>query len=284
MAHWKSLGGALALVAALATPSWALDLSARSALVLDGQGRILYQRNQDTKLPPASTTKVLTVLVALETAPLDEMVKVSRHAAAVEPSKVGIKAGETYTVRELCYAALMKSANDACVAIAEHIAGSEARFAVLMNRKARLLGALDSHFANSNGLPIKNHYTTAHDLAVILQAALQNPVFTRIATTTAVTLDWPGHHAPHVLKTHNKLLTEYPYPVLGKTGYTLAARHCYVGQAQSDHPVTVVLMGSKHLWPEAQRLLDLGARLSSRQISAGGDEAVRNPNQQALSY
>lgn len=285
MVDWTRVGLALGLWVALAAPTWAVELTARAALVLDAQGNILYERNAGTRLPPASTTKVLTVLVALESAPLDELVKVSRRAAAAEPSKLGLKPGETYTVRELCYAALMKSANDACVALAEHVAGSEPRFAVLMNRKARLLGARDSHFANSNGLPLKNHYATAHDLALILQAALQNPVFSRIATTTAVTLDWPGHHAAHVLRNKNKLLTEYPFPVLGKTGYTLAARHCYVGQAQSDQPVTVVLMGAKKLWPEAQALLDMGTRLTSRQVASTQEgRGQGDAEEQALTY
>jgi D-alanyl-D-alanine carboxypeptidase (penicillin-binding protein 5/6) len=245
-------------------------LSARSALVLDEAGRVVFERHADAKLPPASTTKVLTVLVALENANLDDIVTISRKAAAAEPSKIGVKPGETYTVRELCYAALMKSANDACVALAEHIAGSESRFAELMTRKARSLGAVDSHFANSNGLPCPNHYTTAKDLALILNAALQNPMFAKIATTTDASLLWPGHHAPHRVKTHNKLLTQYAYPVLGKTGYTLAARHCYVGKTQSEHPVTVVLMGSRRLWPEAKELLDLATKSPATRIEAGG--------------
>lgn len=277
------LASAIALTAWMRPAQATTDLSARSALVIDAQGQVLYQRNPNVKLPPASTTKVLTVLVALEHANLDERVKVSRRAADAEPSKIGIKPGETYTVRELCYAALLKSANDACIALAEHIAGSEGKYAVLMNRKARLLGALDSRFANSNGLPIKNHYTTAKDLAIILNAALQNPVFTRIATTTDITLSWPGCHPTIKLHNKNKLLTQYAYPVLGKTGYTLAARHCYVGQTQSSNPVTVVLLGSKKLWPEARHLLDLGTRTAMREVSAGGGHQVSS-TEAALTY
>ncbi|HEY9854088.1 MAG TPA: D-alanyl-D-alanine carboxypeptidase family protein [Stenomitos sp.] len=277
------LACALTLTAWMAPAQASTELSARSALVMDGQGHVLFQRNPNAKLPPASTTKVLTVLVALESANLDEIVTVSRKAANAEPSKLGIKPGETYTVRELCYAALLKSANDACVALAEHIAGSEGKFAVLMNRKARLLGAIDSHFANSNGLPIKNHYTTAKDLATILHAALQNPVFTRIATTTDLTLEWPGHHPTVKVHNKNKLLTAYAYPVLGKTGYTLAARHCYVGQTQAANPITVVLMGSQKLWPEAKRLLDLGTRTAMREVTAGGGHQVPS-SEAALTY
>lgn len=277
------LASAVALTAWMSPAQASTELSARSALVIDGQGHVLFQRNPNAKLPPASTTKVLTVLVALESANLDELVKVSRKAANAEPSKIGIKPGETYTVRELCYAALLKSANDACVALAEHIAGSESKYAILMNRKARLLGAVDSHFANSNGLPIKNHYTTAKDLAIILNAALQNPVFTRIATTTNITLEGPGHHPAVKVHNKNKLLTQYAYPVLGKTGYTVAARHCYVGQTQATNPITVVLLGSKKLWPEAKKLLDLGTRTAMRDVSAGGGHQV-SATEAALSY
>lgn len=275
------LGGALA---APASAHELDELSARSALVVDANGRVLFERHMTERLPPASTTKVLTVLVALESANLDEVVTISKKASRAEPSKVGLKPGETYTVRELCYAALMKSANDACVALAEHIAGSESQFAVLMNRKARLLGARDSHFANSNGLPIKNHYTTARDLAIILHAAMQNPVFTRIATTTEITLEWPQHHALHKVQNKNKLLTQYEFPVLGKTGYTVAARHCYVGQTQSTNPITVVLLGSQKLWPEAKKLLDFGSRVAAREVSAGGSERNASDNQSALTF
>lgn len=275
------LAGALAM-SSFASPALAtMNLSARSALVLDSAGHVLFERHPNAKLPPASTTKVLTVLVALENARLDDVVIVSRHAAAAEPSKLGIRPGETYTVRELCYAALMKSANDACVALAEHIAGSESNYAVLMNRKARLLGAVDSHFANSNGLPIADHYTTAKDLAIILHAALQNPMFTQIATTQEMTLAWEGHHHPVKVFNHNKLLTHYACPVLGKTGYTLAARHCYVGETQTPNPVTVVLMGSRKLWPDARKLLDMGTKTAVRQVLGGGG---RHESASALTY
>lgn len=232
-------------------------LTARSALVMDEGGKILFQRNAWQPLPPASTTKVLTVLLTLERVPLTDVVTVSSRAASMEPSRLGLKVGETYSVAELCCAALMKSANDACVALAEHVAGSEKQFAVLMTRRAHELGAARSQFRNASGLPAKGHVTTAHDLALILNAALENPVFQRIATMPSVHLEWEGHHAPHDVLNKNKMLLAST-PVLGKTGYTLAARHCYVGKATGDRPVTVVLLGARHLWPEVRRLVDLG--------------------------
>ena len=243
-------------------------LTARSALVMDAGGRVLFQRNAWQPLPPASTTKVLTVLLTLERAPLTDVVTISRRAASMEPSRLGVKAGETYSVAELCCAALMRSANDACVALAEHVAGSEKQFAVLMTRRAHELGASRSQFRNASGLPAKGHVTTARDLAVILNAALENPVFERIATMPSVHLEWVGHHAPHDVTNKNRMLTAST-PVLGKTGYTVAARHCYVGKATGDRPVTVVLLGAKRLWPEVQRLVSLGLDKAATRIVKG---------------
>lgn len=243
-------------------------LTARSALVMDEGGKILFQRNAWQLLPPASTTKVLTVLLTLERVPLTDVVKVSPRAASMEPSRLGLKVGETYSVAELCCAALMKSANDACVALAEHVAGSEKQFAVLMTRRAHELGATRSQFRNASGLPASGHVTTAHDLALILNSALENPVFQRIATMPSVHLEWEGHHAPHDVLNKNKMLVAST-PVLGKTGYTIAARHCYVGKATGERPVTVVLLGARKLWPEVRRLVALGLGKAPTRIVSG---------------
>lgn len=259
---------------AMASPS---ELSARAALVLDHQGRVLYAHNSDAKLPPASTTKVLTVLTALEHAHLNEVVKISKHAASIPPSALGVKEGEYYTVRELLYAAMLRSANDACTALAEHIAGSEEKFAILMNRKARMLGATDSHFANPHGLPNEKHVSTVQDLALIMNAAMKNPDFVQIAATKRIELEWKGHHASKVLINKNKLLTQYDTPVVGKTGYTNAARLCYVGVVQSEQPVTFVFLGARQLWPEARRMLEMATNLVARH-----DEALKLDERVAL--
>lgn len=250
---------AAAVIALHPIPAMAeVDISAKAALVLDPSGRVLYSRNATQKLPPASTTKVLTVLVALEEAGLNEVVKISRHAASIPPSSIDLKRGEFFTVRELLYASLLKSANDACVALAEHISGSEAKFGELMTRKARALGCKNSQFVNPHGLPAEGHYTTAEDLSLILRAAMANPTFVRIATTQRIQLSWKGHHAPRMIINKNKLLTGYDLPVIGKTGWTVASKHCYVGTTYGQQPVLIAMLGSKQLWPDARRLLDFG--------------------------
>jgi len=250
------------------------DLTARAALVLDHQGKVLYARNSDAKLPPASTTKVLTVLTALEHAHLNEVVKISRNAANTPPSALGVKVGEYYTVRELLYAAMLRSANDACTALAEHIAGSEEKFAILMNRKARMLGATDSHFVNPHGLPDERHVSTVQDLALIMNAAMRNPDFVQIAGTKRIELEWKGHHENKTVVNKNKLLTQYDIPVVGKTGFTNAAKLCYVGVVQGEQPVTFVFLGAKQLWPEARRMLQMATNLVERQVDSPGDERV----------
>lgn len=263
---------AMTSLPALAAPA-SPELTARAALVLDHQGKVLYSRNAETKLPPASTTKVLTVLTALEHASLNEVVKVSRNAANTPPSSLGMKPGEFFTVRELLYAAMLRSANDACVALAEHVAGSEKKFAILMNRKARMLGATDSHFVNPHGLPDDRHVSTARDLAAIMNAAMKNPDFVAIAATQRIELEWKGHHEARTLVNKNKLLTQYDSPVVGKTGYTNAAKLCYVGVVQGEQPVTIVFLGAKQLWPEARRILQMATSLTERKPSALRDPA-----------
>ena len=252
-----------------ALPAWAADkaaitISARSALIVDGQGKVLYERNANQRLPNASTTKVLTALVVIDNAALEDVVTVSQKAAKAPPSKLGFNAGERYTVLELLYALLLESANDSAVALAEHVAGSQERFAKLLNLKAKAIGASNTHFVTPNGLHAVGHYTTARDLAVIMRTAMQSPIFVAIAQTHTVDLVWPGNHQAHRVTNHNKLLGTYATPVLGKTGFTNPAGRCYVGATQ-DSLLTVVMLGSHNLWRDARRLFDFGLRASSLQ-------------------
>lgn len=232
-------------------------LSARSAIVVDAEGHILYQRDAEKPLPNASTTKVLTALTVLDAVPLEDIVTISALAARMPASRLGVRAGERYTVLELLYAMLLMSANDASVALAEHVGGSQERFAQMMNQKARSLGATGTHFVTPNGLHAAGHLTTARDLALMFRVAMAHPVFVAIAQTPSVDLAWPGQHEPHHVKNTNRLLDAYGTPVLGKTGFTNAAGRCYVGAAQ-DSMLTVVMLGSRNLWRDARRLFDWG--------------------------
>src|SRR5690606_25774150 len=136
---------------------------------------ILYAREPYTALPPASTTKLLTAILAMRHTAPDELMRVSAHAASMPPSKAYLRAGTIYTSRDLLYALMLRSSNDASVVIAEHIGGTVPGFSRLMNETARSLGATNSHFVNPNGLPARDHYSTAHDLAQMMRAALRMP-------------------------------------------------------------------------------------------------------------
>lgn len=156
-------------------------LTADAAVVMDADtGQVLYAKNACQPRPFASTTKIMTALLAIECGNLKDMVTVSPRAAGVEGSSIYLRAGEKLLLEELVYGALMNSGNDACVAIAEHVAGSEDIFVRWMNCKARQLGLKNTHFSNTNGLPHKEHLSSAHDLAVLTRHALKNPVFSRI--------------------------------------------------------------------------------------------------------
>lgn len=217
-------------------------VGAQSAIVIEANtGVILYSKNIHEKLYPASTTKILTCLIAAENSSLDEMVTFSRDAVfSIErgSSNMGIDAGEILPMEECLYGILVVSANEVANAVAEHVAGSMDEFAEMMNRKAAELGCTDSHFVNANGLHDDNHYTSAYDLAVIARSFFQNELLTKISGT-------PNHHFEatetqpddFILATHNKLVTgEYPCEGLigGKTGYTNAARQTLVTCAERN--------------------------------------------------
>ena len=158
-----------------------LPLTARSAVVVDARtGAVLYDHNGDVPLPPASTTKVMTAVLALESGRLDDELTVSDYAAYTAPTRMGLRPGERVQLRNLVYAMLLKSANDASVVVAEGLAGSESRFAARMTAKAHLLGATTAHFENPNGLPVDGHVASARDLAVIFRYGLRYPQFREI--------------------------------------------------------------------------------------------------------
>ena len=259
---WSRMLGVCALVLMAPAASRANEsLTARAAIVVDAHsGKTIWERAADIPLPPASTTKVLTAILALESGRLDESFRVSAEAASTEPSKIGLREGQHMRLRDLLYAVLLNSANDAAAVVAEGLAGSEAAFAVQMNARARALGALNSHFVNPHGLTDIGHLTTARDLATIFQHGLGIPLFRDILETRAIQVHVEAPNARLVsLRSHNRLLTGYAYPVIGKTGYTRPARRCFVGAAEhGDQAVIVALLGSRDLWGDTKKLLALG--------------------------
>lgn len=235
-------------------------ITATAAILINRQtGEVIWERNPDLQLPPASTTKVLTTLIALESARLNDSVSVSRSASMASPSKLYLKPGWTMRVDDLTYALMLKSANDAAEVVAEGLSGSVESFARRMTLKARALGARNSVFQNPHGLPAEGHLSTVRDLTIIFNAAMRNPRFREIALTkTTVIEPTSGGKRKMLLRSHNRLLDSYQVPVIGKTGYTLAAKRCFVGAALGGdgQEYLISVLGSRDLWGDLTRMLD----------------------------
>ena len=226
-------------------------IGARSALIWDiTNDHRLFSKNADMRVYPASTTKIMTVLLALEHLPLDAYVTVSQRATQVEPTKLDFIAGEQYRVRDLIYACLLKSANDAAGVLAEAIAGSQKKFVAMMNQKAWEIGARHTRFANPHGLPLPaGQHTTARDMAMILKEALKDPFFYK-AITFRYRIIYSRGGRRHFLKSHNKaLFLDWKQDVYGKTGYTRQAGTCFVGFFKKGNGIFIVdVFGSHKRW------------------------------------
>lgn len=244
-------------------------VTARAAIVVDHRsGRVLYERNADSPLPPASTTKVMTAYLALRSERLNDSVLVSKYASSMPASKIGLRAGWWMNMNDLVYATLLNSANDASVVIAEGLAGSVPMFSRMMNSTARSLGATNTHFVNPNGLPDDDHRSSARDLVRIFHHALKVPGFRDILSTPATTI-WPvtGSTRQIALRSHNRLLGHQEVAVIGKTGYTRAAKRCFVGAATlGDREVLVAVLGSSDLWGDLRRMIDFGLNHGSEEF------------------
>ena len=252
---------ALVLVAAAGfaadTPAADLFPGGAAAYVVEVDGRALWSRDAERVLPPASLTKIMTALVFLESGkPLDGVVTVSVRAQRATGSRLGLKAGERLRAAEALAATLLRSANDACLALAEHVAGDKARFAALMNARARELGLTRTHFTNPCGHDEPGHVSTARDLAVLARAAMAKPVFARIVETvdlSIATLD--GRR--FALVNGNELVGRYAGAVGVKTGFTPGAGKCLVAIARRDGvEVLLVLLNGRNRWWESVEALD----------------------------
>jgi len=254
LAGWVQPAGAAWLAPAGAGPR----VMAAAAVLFDvGSGLFLWGKNPDLRREPASTTKVLTALLTAERCDLNEIVTVSPLAARTGGSSAYLRAGEQLRVRDLLYAMLLVSGNDAATALAEHVGGSVAGFAELMNERAAQLGAASSHFANPHGLPNPEHYTTAHDLALIACQALQNPVVSEIVSCRSETIPRAGGDGRQTLNNINRLLRSYEGADGVKTGYTRAAGRCLISSATRDgRQVIAVVLGSSSIWDDSRAVLD----------------------------
>ena len=232
----------------------------RAAVLIDGlTGRVLYEKNGDAALPMASTTKILTALVALKEGDLADMVMVQPEAQGVEGSSVWLSAGEVHTLEDLLYALMLRSGNDAATAIALHIGGDVPSFAWLMNAYARRLGAQNSNFVNPHGLHHDQHYTTAKDLGRLAYHAMHMPDFERIVSAKYHTIPWEGHEWDRAMKNKNKLLWSLEGANGIKTGYTKKAGRCLVGAAKrADLQFISVVLNCGPMFETASDLLEYG--------------------------
>lgn len=236
------------------------NVSADAAVLMDvATGDVLFDKQARKRRPPASTTKIMTAILGLELGRPDEVVTVSAKAAAVGESTLHLDPGERITLYELITGALVKSGNDACVAIGEHIAGSEEQFVKMMNRKALALGAQDTHFENTNGLPRKEHYSTAYDLALMARHGLQIPQFASITRQKETEIHFLEPDVLMDLRNTNKLLWNYPYADGVKTGTTTAAGKCLVASATKDgRQLLAVVLHAPDRFGDARKLLEWG--------------------------
>lgn len=268
----------LAVTASSEHPTKSRTVSAKSAVLYEPEsGRFLYSKNAFQRLPMASTTKIMTALVAIENTALTDEVVITEEAVGIEGSSAYLKEGEILSMEELLYALLLRSANDAAVAIACEIGGSVEGFADIMNERAASLGLSDTHFTNPHGLDDDEHYTTAHDLALIAAEALKNDTFKVISSTYKKSFTRDDKAILYV--NHNKLLKLYDGALGMKTGYTKRSGRCLVGAAERDGLTFVtVTLDAPDDWRDHEELFDLGfAALEKITLASAGDHFYSLP-------
>lgn len=238
-------------------------VKAQSAILIDAKtGQVLFEKNAARHSAPASTTKILTAIIAIESGRLDEVVKVSPKAAATTGSSMHLYPRQLLTLRELVTGLLLRSGNDAAVAIAEHLSGSVDDFVVVMNRRAQELGAYNTNFRNPHGLSAPGHYSTAADLARLTRYALTNPVFAEIVNTRETTIEWldrSGRERDIPLRNTNKLLWMFEDADGVKTGTTGEAGPCLVSSAtRGNQKLIAVVLHDHSRWVDSMQLLKYG--------------------------
>ncbi|MBW9155075.1 D-alanyl-D-alanine carboxypeptidase [Clostridium sp. FP2] len=252
-------------VQALVTPPVA---SADSVVLMDATtGKILYEKNKNSAYPPASTTKIMTVLLVLERCNLSDVVTVSKNAEMADGSKIYLFEGEKISVKELLYGLILASANDCAVALAEHVSGSTEKFALLMNERANSLGCKNTNFVNPNGLYNVNHKTSAYALALIMQELTKHEEYKKIAITPSYAMASTNKSAEkRPLSNGNRLIQkndQYYYKDCegGKTGYTIQSQHSYIAVASRNGQKLIVALvhdSKKTFFPDSIKLLNYG--------------------------
>ena len=228
------------------------SLSAESAILIEAStGDVVMEKNCDTRLPMASTTKIMTALTALSIASPETPIVTDAAAVGVEGSSIYLTEGETLTLEQMLYALMLESANDAAEAIAIGLCKSKEAFADEMNRIADEMGLTDTHFVNPHGLDDEEHYTTARELSTIALHAMQNELFRTIVSTRKTTIPHSGEDAERLLVNHNKLLRIYEDCIGVKTGFTKRSGRCLVSAAERDGvELIAVTLNAPNDWDE----------------------------------
>lgn len=234
-----------------------ISLSAKSSILIDADtGRIIYEKNAHEKMPIASTTKIMTALIALEKGNLDDKVKVADESIGVEGSSIYLKPGELITLKDLIYGLMLRSGNDSAVAIAFHIGGSTEEFVRLMNDKAKSIGALNTNFTNPNGLHDENHYSTAYNMALITKEAFKKDEFSNIVKSKSYVSE---REENNYFYNKNKTLLEYDGGSGVKTGYTMKSGRCLVSSAsRNGMNLIAVSLNASDWFNDNYKLLDYG--------------------------
>ena len=242
-----------------AAASERFSVAAKGAVLIDGDsGRVLFGQNENEMLPMASTTKVMTTLIALENADLDETVTAGKNATGVPGTSLYLSEGEALSMEHMLYGLMLRSGNDAAVAVAEHVAGSVPAFAELMNARAAELDA-DAHFVNPHGLDADGHAISALGLARVMREAMKNPTFRTITGTSRKVIPWVGNEYSRVLENKNRLLKTYEGATGGKTGYTGKAGRCLVFTAEKNGLSLIgVVLNCPTWFDTAAAMLDYG--------------------------
>lgn len=241
------------------------DVNALSAVLIDADtGRVLWGKNENAPMAMASTTKIMTAIIALENSDTDRVITVSQRASSAPPVKMHLHTGEKITLKNLLYALLMQSSNDAAVAIAEGVGRSVENFCSMMNKKAREIGCTDTCFVTPNGLDKGNHHSTARDMALIGAYAIRNSDFLNISNTK--TVSFSSDRSSYSITNKNRLLNTYKGAIGIKTGFTGKAGHCFAGAARREGVtlVSVVLAsgwgtaGKENKWKDTEKILNYG--------------------------
>lgn len=272
----------MALCCAMAVRAQALSVNAEGAVLMEAQsGRVLFEQNADERLPMASTTKIMTAMLALEQENLDEAFVVDSDAIRVEGSSMGLVAGDSVTLRTLAAGMLLASGNDAANAAAVRIAGSKEAFVAKMNARASELGMTNTSFETPSGLDGEAHYSSARDMARLAQEALKNPAFAQICSQYRMTLEYGNPPYKRWLRNHNRLLEDYQGAIGVKTGFTKHAGRCLVSAAEREGVTLIaVTLDCPDDWRDHAAMLNYGfgqvkladfsAQVSPMAVAVGG--------------